>query len=278
VTPTFIVSHGRYATLEEALRPRGWLRQDWMRQAALGIVGVAAFFSLWSLLTYLGLIDRKLLPTPDAIAVAFGSSIEDGTLARELGHTLSRVLTGFAIGTSAGLAVGFAMALSRHAKAVIYPVFMATFPLPKIALLPLSMVYLGVGDAPIVAVVALSAFYVLPVNVMAAIGNIDKVYRDVAQNLNVTPSLFRRSVAFPYALPMVLAATRSAWAISLIVVIAAEMLVGGSGLGFLIWQSVQAGEIEVMFSSFVTIGILGYGSHLLIDGLTRLLVPWQVNV
>lgn len=272
---TVTVSRGLYANLEDALGGRHWYESDSARQTALGMVGVAAFFGAWWIVVVLGIWDQRFLPTPFDVVRTFVDLVMDGSILTALRVTLLRVVIGFAIGTGAGLVVGFGMATSRYVYAAFYPIFAATFPLPKIALLPLSIAYLGLGEAPIIAVVAISAFYLLPVNVMAAVGSIDPIYRDVASDLGVSRRLFRRTVSVPYALPMISAAMRSAWVISLIVVIAAEILIGDAGLGHVIWKSGQVLEIETMFSAFLTIGILGYGSHVLFDWLTGLLVPWQ---
>lgn len=270
-----VVSRGKYATLDDALGARRWYENESVRQAALGLGGIALFFGLWTALTSFGLVSERFIPRPYAVALKFVELLADGTMVTQVLQTLWRVAAGFAIGAVAGVVVGFGMALSRYVRAAVYPLFAATFPLPKIALLPLSMIYLGMGDAPIVAVVAVSAFYLLPVNVMAAVGNIEPIYHDVAADLHVPRAMYRRTVAVPYALPMILAALRSAWAISLIVVVASEMLIGNAGIGYMIWQSGQFLQVDAMFSAFVAIGILGYASHVLFDLLTKVVTPWQ---
>jgi NitT/TauT family transport system permease protein len=275
VTSVSLVTTGRFGSLDAAMKRRAWYQKTAAKQALLGLLGIVLFVCAWAAAASLEVVDARFLPTPFAVAQSFVELVRSGELTSSLWTTLGRVTTGFAIGGGAGLAVGFAMAMSRYAKAAIYPIFMATFPLPKIALMPLSMVYLGTGDPPIVAVVALSAFYLLPVNVMAAVTSMDRIYLDVAQDLSVGPGLRWRTLALPFALPMVLAALRSAWAISLIVVVAAEMLIGKEGIGHMIWQSSQIGTVEPVFAALVLIGMLGYGSHLIFDALARLITPWQ---
>jgi NitT/TauT family transport system permease protein len=198
-----------------------------------------------------------------------------GVLPTELGITLSRLLAGYAIGVAAGIAVGFAMALSPYAKAALYPLLAGSYPVPKLALLPLVMMVFGLGESSKIAMVAISAFFLLPFNILTAVEHVDRIYVDVARNLGVSRWLFWRTVALPYALPMIFAGLRLAWAISLIVIVATEMLAAKSGLGFMIWKASQVFDTKAMFSAFVTIGLLGYTSHVILELATRLAVPWQ---
>jgi ABC-type nitrate/sulfonate/bicarbonate transport system permease component len=270
-----LVCTGSYASLDDALRKRSWFASASARQLLLGLVGIALFFAAWWAVVLAGLVDARFIPSPLSVASTSVDLIREGAILRDVRTTLWRTLLGFGIGAGAGLVVGFGMAMSRYVRLCVYPIFVATFPLPKIALVPLSLVYLGSGNAPIVAVVAVSAFYLLPVNIMAAVDNLDTIHRDVARDLHVSRNLHWRTISLPHALPMILAALRSAWAISLVVVVGAEMLIGEAGLGYVIWHSSEVLSIEPVFTAFVLIGLLGYGSHLLFDWLTRTLAPWQ---
>lgn len=274
---TMEVATGRYSSLDAALRRRSWHERESVRRTGLGLLGIALFLVAWALIGIVGLVEERFLPSPLAVGRSFVDLLANGTVLTEAGTTLWRTLLGFAIGAGAGLVAGFAMAMSRYVKAAIYPLFAATFPLPKIALVPLSLVYLGTGDPPIVAVVAVSAFYLVPLNVMAAVGNLETIYRDVARDLQVSRGLYLRTISVPHALPMVLAALRSAWAVSLIVVVGAEMLVGSSGIGYMIWQSSQVLAVEPVFVGLAVIALFGYLSHVAFDGLAHLVTPWQVT-
>jgi NitT/TauT family transport system permease protein len=271
---SFVMGRGRYPSVSAALVARPWYQSAQFRFQALGIAGVLATLIVWQLLVVSGLVNNSFIPAPSSIAVGLGTLLANGVIAQETLATLSRLVIGYGIGCGLGIAVGFVMAAWPVARAALYPLFAATFPIPKLALLPLLMLLLGVGEEAKIAMVALSAFYFLPLNIIAAIDNIEPIYLQVVKNLGVTRWVYWRTVAVPCAMPMIIAGLRMAWSISLIVIIATEMLMSRDGLGFMIWKSTQVFDVIPMFCAFITIGTLGYGSHVLLDTLTRWLVPW----
>jgi len=270
-----ILARGRHPTMAAALVPKPWYRSNSLRLQAFGVAGVLLTLFTWELLARAGLLDIRFIPPPSAIAVGLGTLIATGVIVQETVSTLFRLVIGYAIGVGLGIAVGFVMAASVYARAALYPLFAATFPLPKLALLPLMMMLLGVDEEAKIAMVAVSAFYLLPLNVMAAIDNIEPIYLQVVRNLGVSRWLYWRTVAVPCALPMIVAGLRVAWSISLIVIVATEMLMSRNGLGFMIWKSSQVFDVVTMFSAFITIATLGYLSHVALDAISRRLVPWQ---
>ena len=275
VAMTITIARGRFASLSSALAPRPWYQRASLRLQAFGLAGVLFTLSAWELLARAGMLDVRFIPAPSAVFLGLGELLTTGILVDETMSTLGRLLMGYAIGSGLGIAVGFVMAASAVARAALYPLFAATFPIPKLALLPLMMMLLGVGEESKVAMVALSAFYLLPLNVIAAIDNIEPIYLQVVKNLGVDRWMFWKTVAVPCALPMIVAGLRAAWSISLIVIIATEMLMSRNGLGFMIWKSGQVFDVITMFSTFIVIGTLGYISHLLLDAAAHWLVPWQ---
>lgn len=271
----FVLARGQYDSLSAAVLAKPWYRSAQFRVQALGIAGVVVILAAWELLVRTGLVDSTFIPAPSHVAVGLGALLANGVIVEQTLATLGRLLIGYTIGCGLGIAVGFVMAASRVARAALYPLFAATFPIPKLALVPLMMLLLGVGEEAKITMVALSAFYFLPLNVMAAIESIEPIYLQVVRNLGVSRWLYWRTVALPCAMPMIIAGLRVAWSISLIVIIATEMLMSRDGLGFMIWKSAQVVDVVTMFSAFITIGTLGYGSHVLLDVFTRWLVPWM---
>lgn len=269
-----IVARGRYSSVSAALVARPWYRSAQFKVQALGLSGILCAFAAWELLVRSELINSPFIPAPSAIAVGLGTLLANGVIAQETLATLRRLTLGYGIGCGLGIATGFIMAAWPVARAALYPLFAATFPVPKLALLPLMMLLLGVGEEAKIAMVALSAFYFLPPNIIAAIDNIEPIYIEVVKNLRVSRWVYWTTVAIPCATPMMIAGLRMAWSISLIVIIATEMLMSRDGLGFMIWKSTQVLDVIPMFCAFITIGTLGYCSHVLLDSVTRWLVPW----
>ncbi|MDR5690351.1 MAG: ABC transporter permease, partial [Armatimonadota bacterium] len=144
----------------------GW--RPAVRAASLAGVVVA-----WELATRLGGIPAVFLPPPTAVAAELLGMATGGELWRSLQASLVRIVLGFLLGTGAGVVVGTVAAVSPLAEAVVDPLIAATYPIPKIALLPLLVLWLGIGEASKVAVIAIGAFFPVAVGTMAGIRGTD---------------------------------------------------------------------------------------------------------
>jgi NitT/TauT family transport system permease protein len=200
-----LISKGRFASLDDDTSQNHWYSSGVVRRQALGMLGVGISLLLWEALCRLGALDARFVPPPSAVLARMWELTLDGTLPQHVGITLFRLLLGFAIGSAVGIVAGFAIGLSKYARAFIYPLIAATYPIPKLALVPLILVLFGLGEESKVAIVAISAFYLLPFNIMTAIMNIDPTYVDVANNYMVGRWLFWRTIGLPSALPMIIA-------------------------------------------------------------------------
>jgi NitT/TauT family transport system permease protein len=272
-----IIAQGRFASLEMAGAPKHWFELPEVRRQVLGVAGIVAAVVLWETLSRIQVLDPRFIPPPTDVLIHMWSLTLDGVLLEHFGITMFRLATGFAIGAALGIVAGFAIGLSRYARAFVYPLIAATYPIPKLALVPLILVLLGLGEESKVAIVAISAFYMLPFNIMTAVLNIEPIYIDVARNNGVGPWLFWRTIGLPSALPMIVAGLRMAWAISLIVVVGTELLVAKQGLGYMIWSASQVLDTKLMFAAFVSIAALGFVSHLVFDAISRRTLPWLPN-
>ncbi|NDA48043.1 MAG: ABC transporter permease subunit [Alphaproteobacteria bacterium] len=151
------------------------------------------------------------------------------------------------------------------------------FPIPKIALMPLLALAFGFGDASKIALVAIGVFFPVVVNTFAGAANIEKIYWDVAKNYGASSWIvFSRIVLFG-SLPMIFAGLRIGIAVAFIVLIAAEFVATKLGIGFLIWNSWNLLQVDMMFAGIVTIGLLGLVFSLILDGLERLCIPWKAR-
>ena len=171
--------------------------------------------------------------------------------------TLYRVFAGFFIGSIPGIAVGLLMAMFRPVRIFFDPLIAALFPIPKIALMPLLLLAFGFGDASKIALVVIAVFFPVVVNTYVGAANIEKIYWDVAKNYGASQSVIFRRIVFFGALPMIFAGLRIALAVSFIVLVAAEFVATKAGIGYLIWNSWELLQVDVMFVGIVTVGILG---------------------
>jgi len=191
--------------------------------------------------------------------------------------TLYRVLAGFVIGAVPAVAVGLLMAMFRPVRIFFDPLIATLFPIPKIALMPLLLLAFGLGDASRIALVAIAVFFPVVINTYAGAANIDKIYWDVARNYGASPTvMFSRIVLFG-ALPTVFAGLRIALAVSFIVLVASEFVATKSGIGYLIWNSWELLQVDVMFVGIVTIGLLGLVTSVLFAEIERKAIPWKTQ-
>jgi len=245
------------------------------KERLLSIISPVALLVLWQLLSWAGALDPRFVPSPIGIGAAAYGLILNGELMHHIWISLLRVAAGFLVGAIPGMAIGLAMGISRWARAAIDPVVAALFPIPKISLLPLIMLYLGIGEASKVALVALAVIFLVLINAMAGVLAIDPIYFDVAKNYGASRRKLWTRIVIPGALPMIFVGMRLGIGVAFIVIVAAEFVAARSGIGYLIWTSWEVMRIENMFVGIIVITILGVLSTFLLRELERVVIPWR---
>jgi ABC-type nitrate/sulfonate/bicarbonate transport system permease component len=243
----------------------------------LYLISPIGLLAVWQLLLMAGFGDRRFIPAPSDIAVRFVQMIGDGELAMHTAATLRRVVAGFVLGATPAVAIGLLMAMFRPVRYFFDPLIAVMFPIPKVALMPLLLLALGFGDASKIALVAIAVFFPVIVNTYVGAANVDKIYWDVAKNYGASQFVMFTRVLFFGALPMIFAGLRIALAVSFIVLVAAEFVATKSGIGYLIWNSWELLQVDVMFVGIVTIGILGLITSVLFQEIERKAIPWRAE-
>jgi ABC-type nitrate/sulfonate/bicarbonate transport system permease component len=243
----------------------------------LYLISPIGLLAVWQLLLMAGFGDRRFIPAPSDIAVRFVQMIGDGELAMHTAATLRRVVAGFVLGATPAVAIGLLMAMFRPVRYFFDPLIAVMFPIPKVALMPLLLLALGFGDASKIALVAIAVFFPVIVNTYVGAANVDKIYWDVAKNYGASQFVMFTRVLFFGALPMIFAGLRIAIAVSFIVLVAAEFVATKSGIGYLIWNSWELLQVDVMFVGIVTIGILGLITSVLFQEIERKAIPWRAE-
>ena len=247
------------------------------RDRLLYLISPIGLLLLWQLLLMAGFGDRRFIPAPTDIAVRFWGLIQNGELALHTGVTLLRVFAGYVIGAVPAIVVGLLMAMFKPVRIFFDPLIATLFPIPKIALMPLLLLALGFGDASKIALVAIAVFFPVTVNTYVGAANIEKIYWDVAKNYGASQTVLFTRVVFFGALPMIFAGLRIALAVSFIVLVAAEFVATKSGIGYLIWNSWELLQVDIMFVGIVTIGILGLITSALFQEIERKVIPWKAE-
>lgn len=230
---------------------------------------------VWELLVRNRILDARFFPAPSAVMKTLVGLITSGTLLSDIGISLTRIAAGFVLGAISGLILGLLMGISRLTRAAIKPLVGVIYPIPKIAILPLVMLIFGLGEPSKYVIVAIGVFFLVLLNTMAGVMNIDKIYFEVGRNYGATRLDVLQTIAIPGALPLIFTGLRLAWGTALLLIVAAEFVSSRSGIGYLIWNAWQTFSVEEMYSGLLTISALGLVSFAIFDVIERRLVPWR---
>jgi ABC-type nitrate/sulfonate/bicarbonate transport system permease component len=189
--------------------------------------------------------------------------------------SLWRSIPGFLLGTLAGIALGLVAGVSRVADALLSPSIFLSYPVPKIVMLPMVMVWFGIGDVSKIVIIALACFYPAFINAYYGARSTRALLVWSALNMGARPRHLFWKVVLPSALPMVVSGVRIALALSFILLFAAEMVGARSGLGYLIKQSENSLRFDLMYVSIITIAVLGALGDALVRAAGGRLIRWQ---
>jgi len=232
-----------------------------------------ALLVLWQLLSLGGHPDY-ILPPLD-IAKDFIAALGTRELYADAAASLLRALPGFAIGTLAGVVLGLAAGIARGFDDTVSPLVFLTYPVPKIVMLPLFMLWFGIGDLSKVLIIALACFYPAYINAYYGAKATPRILVWSARNMGASDAEIFRRVVLPGALPQIFAGMRVALALSFIVMFATEMINARSGLGHLIREAENSLRFDLMYVSLLTIAILGYAGDRLLRFSRERLLPWE---
>jgi NitT/TauT family transport system permease protein len=227
----------------------------------------------WQLASLAGLPDFVLSPVQ--IATHFVEALGTAELYQDVWASLTRSLPGFALGTLAGAALGLAAGTARWFDQMFSPAVFLTYPVPKIVMLPIFMLWFGIGDLSKVLIIALACFYPVFINAYYGVRQTRTILVWSALNMGATPAQVFRRVVLPSAAPMIFASLRVSLALSFIVMFAAEMINARSGLGHMIRIAENSLRFDLMYVSLLAIAILGYAGDRLVRYSQRRLLAWQ---
>ncbi len=242
--------------------------------------GAAAFvffmlLALWEISVRRGWISPIFLPAPSAVLAALGDLWQAGTLWRHISESLVRLAGGWTLGTMAGLAAGLSIGVWSLGRSVGVPFVSALFPIPKISLLPLLILWLGIGEASKIATIGLGVFFPTAIATYAAIDAVPRNLIRMAQSFDLPPADVMRKIVLPGALPGILAGFRISTSIALILLVSAEMIGAEYGIGAFVLQAGNLMLTDQLLAGVLMISILGLAVG---TGLTRLekrLLRWR---
>ena len=241
----------------------------------LRVLALAGLVALWETLARIGWVPALFLPSPLGVIAEGWAMIASGELFVHLGASLTRLLVGFAVGGALGVIVGVAVGFFSVAEALGEPIIAATFPIPKIALLPLLILWLGLGEPSKVAVIALGVFFPMAINTYTGVRQADPLLVRAAVSFGARRFSVVRKVILPSALPVIFAGLRLGAGTALLLLVAAEMIAVESGIGFLVLHAGNIMATTKLMVGIVVLSLLGVLSHWGLTRLERLAIPWR---
>lgn len=239
------------------------------------LIGVVLLFALWELASRLGWISTDILAGPSTVLTAGADLLRDGTLTSALWASLQRVLWGMAIGIPIGTLLALTAGLWRIGDNLVDANVQMLRFVPIIALQPLLVVWLGVGETVKISLIVLGVAFPIYVNTSTAIKTLDPRWFELASTVGLSKRDLIRRVVLPGALPGFLVGLRLATAIAWLLLVFAEQINATSGIGYLMTRAQVFFQTDVIVVGLVTYAVLGLLSDAGVRALERRLLRWQ---
>jgi NitT/TauT family transport system permease protein len=245
-------------------------------ESVLPSLSIVLVVVVWEIVVRWRGIAPIFLPAPSSIAVYLWRMIADGSMEYHLGVTLLRIFAGFFVAAVAGIALGLLMGMSRIVARVA-DIWIATlYPLPKISLIPLLIIWLGTGEAYRIVISAITAFFPIVMSTYVGIRQVDRGLIKAAQDLGASTRQIQFKVVVPAAMPSILNGLQLGMGVAIILIVAAEMIGGSSqsGMGYLLISAGQVMETERVFAALVVLAVMGAAIIKLQQWSDRKIAPW----
>jgi ABC-type nitrate/sulfonate/bicarbonate transport system permease component len=233
-------------------------RLDVIFRSGAGIFSILVLLIAWEAFARSGRVTAFMLPPFSSVAQRIYADAIGGELWRNLGVTMFRALTGFAIAAVGGVALGAMMARNRFVRWFFDPIISVGFPMPKIAFLPIIILWLGLYDVSKISVVVFDAIFPVVTATLAGLAGVERELIWSGRNMGASERELMWQVVLPAALPQILTGLQVALPIALILAIIAEMAMGGYGLGGAMMSASRFADSRGVFAGIVEIAIVGY--------------------
>ncbi|MFG2388936.1 ABC transporter permease [Streptomyces lavendulae] len=243
----------------------------WARRTA----GPLLLLALWQLASTFGALPADTLAPPSTIATAGARLIGDGTLPAAMGISLQRVAIGLLLGGTVGTALALLSGLSRLGEDLIDASVQMLRTVPWVGLIPLFIIWMGIGEAPKVALIALGTAFHLYLNVYAGIRGVDEQLIEAGGSLGLGRWGLVRHVVLPGALPGFMTGLRYSLATAWLALVFGESINADAGIGFLMNQAREFFRTDVIVVCLVVYAFLGLTADLVVRALERLLLQWR---
>jgi ABC-type nitrate/sulfonate/bicarbonate transport system permease component len=250
-------------------------RLDVVFRSGAGIFSILVLLIAWEAFARSGKVTPFMLPPFSAVVERIYADAVTGELWHNLGVTMFRALTGFVIAAIGGVALGAMMARNRYVRWFFDPIISVGFPMPKIAFLPIIILWLGVYDVSKISVVVVDAIFPVVTATLAGLAGVERELIWSGRNMGASERELMWQVALPAAMPQILTGLQVALPIALILAIIAEMAMGGYGLGGAMMSASRFADSRGVFAGIVEIAIVGYALIKAMALIRRRLLVWH---
>jgi NitT/TauT family transport system permease protein len=241
-------------------------------QIGYPFAGTVLLIALWAFLCVYGKVPTVVLPTPDKVLYAFIARFD--LIVSEGWITLKETLYGFILALVIGIPMAVAVANSRALNLMFYPLLIGLQSVPKVALAPIILVWLGTGIESKLAIVWLVAFFPIIVDTVAGLRSTPRELLELARSLRATPMQIFLKVQLPAALPFIFTGAKVAITLAVIGAVIGEFVGSSEGLGFLLLSATSQLDSPLAFAALFALSFLGMFVYLLVELAERLAAPW----
>jgi NitT/TauT family transport system permease protein len=241
----------------------------------VSIISVLAVLGFWETASRFSLVSPFFLPPFSAVLMSGYEMVVSGEIFGHLWASLWRIGCGFVFGVSAGIVTGVMIGFFQFADDAVHPLIAATYPIPKIAILPLLILWLGIGEASKIAVIALGVFFPIVINVRAGVRNVDPLLVKAAVSLGSNRFRTVRKIILPAILPMIFAGLKLGMGIALLLVVTAEMIAAEKGIGFLVLSAADLMQTTRLLFGIMVLSGMGMVFAWGLEKIEKKLIPWQ---
>jgi taurine transport system permease protein len=238
-------------------------------------LSVLSVLALWYFSTERGWVSPVFLPKPGRVVSEGAANLANGQLLKDIWMSTQRVVLGFALAGAVAIPLGIIMAVWAPAKAAVDPFVSLLRPLPSITWIPLTMLWLGIGEGQKIAIVFMGSWIYILLYTIESTKRVDPLLIRAARNLGASDLHVMLHVILPGALPGIIAGLKVTLAISWSCVLSAEMIAAQNGLGALIWQGKDWGNLALVLVGMLCISIVVLLADKVANVLERLLLPWE---
>lgn len=246
-----------------------------LKANAIKSSGILVILIAWLIVSESGIVSKSLLPSPIGVLVTGIQMIGSGVLIDHTLASLQRVISGFFLALCIAIPVGLAMGMWEPLKKAIDPVIELLRPIPPIAIIPIGILWFGIGEFSKIFIITYAAFFPIVLNVIGGIQQVDPIHIKASQTLGANRLQVFYYVTLRSAIPYIIIGMRQGIGMAFISLVAAELIASNAGLGFLIQEARYLFRTDEVMVGMITIGLVGFLINRILLSIQNRLVRWK---